>query len=122
VRPDVETKPSSLKSNLSRKVLWSVYAAAPGKSVYLHWTFKGHRYATKELGKADSPCGVVHARASFLPVTPRIGTWKVYVSSSKKFSSKKWLFRYDLTVYRTYGKTSAETAGAAKVAPRAQVR
>ena len=118
VKPDVTTSPSSLRSNLARKVTWSVYAAAPGKSVYLHWTFKGKKYATRKLGKADSPCGTLKAKAPFLPVTPRVGTWKVYVSDSKKFSKKKYFFRYDLTVFRTFAKTAVAKPAALKVAPK----
>jgi hypothetical protein len=117
VRASVSTKPSSLRRNLSRKVLWAVYGAPSGSHLYAHWVFKGHRYASKSLGTARGDCGVARKHVSFLPVKPRTGTWRVYITNGKRFSSKNWLFRYDLTVYRTFGKTAAP-----KVAPRLLAR
>jgi hypothetical protein len=118
VKPDVSTSPSSLRNNLDRNVTWSVYAAAPGKSVYLHWTYGGKKKATRRLGRADSPCGTLKAKAPFIPVTPRAGTWRVYVSDSKKFSKKRYFFRYSIVVRRTFGKAATAKPVALKVAPK----
>jgi hypothetical protein len=117
VRASVGTKPSSLRRNLGRKVLWSVYGAPSGSHLYAHWVFKGHRYASKSLGTAAGDCGVARKHVPFLPAKPRTGTWRVYITNGKRFSSKHWLFRYDLTVFRTFGKTAP-----AKVAPRLLAR
>lgn len=108
VRPDVSTSPSRLRNNLSRNVTWSIYAANPGKSVYLHWTYGGKKKATRRLGRADAPCGTIKKKAPFLPVTPKTGTWRVYVSDSSRFSKKKYFFRYSISVSRSFGKASAD--------------
>ena len=117
VRASVGTKPSRLRNHLSRKVIWAVYGAPSGAPLYAHWVFKGHRYATKSLGTAAGPCGIARKRVSFLPVKPRTGTWRVYITQGKAFKRANWLFRYDLTVYRSFGKTTAP-----KVAPRVTAR
>jgi hypothetical protein len=118
VRASVSTKPSSLRNHLSRKVIWAVYGAPSGAPLYAHWVFKGKRYATRSLGTANGPCGIARKRVSFLPVKPRTGTWRVYITNGKAFKRENWLFRYDLTVFRTFGKQSAAKVDAPKVAPR----
>jgi len=68
--------------------------------MYLHWTFKGRRYAMRRLGTAKGACGTARKRLPFLPVAPRGGTWKVYVTAGRKLRRKQALFRIDLNVFR----------------------
>ena len=61
-----------------------------GAKMYLHWTFKGRRYAVRKLGTAKGACGIAHKKLPFLPVAaPRTGTWKVYYTAGKKLRRKR---------------------------------
>jgi len=102
VRAGAEIRPQRVRRNLRRKVRWSVYGPPTGAMIYAHWTFKGRRLATRKLGRAAGPCGIVHKRASFLPARARNGTWRVYITRGRKFSRRRALFRMDLTVFRTF--------------------
>jgi hypothetical protein len=102
VRAGAAVKPSRVRRNLKKKVRWSVYGAPSGAPVYAHWTFKGKKRATRKLGTAGGDCGIVHKRLPFLPAAQRTGTWKVYMTTSKRFSRKTALFRFDLSVLRTF--------------------
>jgi hypothetical protein len=114
VRVGANVKPSRVGSNLGRKVRWSAWGPPTGAQMYLHWTFKGRRYAVRKLGKAKGACGIVHKKQPFLPAAPRTGTWKVYFTAGKKFRRKRALFRIDLNVFRTF-RSSAATVSAARV-------
>jgi hypothetical protein len=114
VRVAAAVKPARVPRNLGRKVRWSVWGARTGARMYLHWTFKGRRYAVRRLGRARGACGVAHKRQPFLPVVPRSGTWKVYITASRKLRRKQALFRIDLNVFRTFS-SSAATVRAARV-------
>jgi hypothetical protein len=102
VRAGAAVKPARVRRNLKKKVRWSVYGAPSGAPVYAHWTFKGKKRATRKLGTAAGACGIVHRRLPFLPAAQRTGTWKVYMATSKRFSRKTALFRFDLSVFRTF--------------------
>jgi hypothetical protein len=102
VRAGAAVKPARVRRNLRKKVRWSVYGAPSGAPVYAHWTFKGKKRATRKLGTAGGACGIVHRRLPFLPAAQRTGTWKVYMTTSKRFSRKTALFRFDLSVFRTF--------------------
>jgi hypothetical protein len=102
VRAGGAVKPARVRRNLRKKVRWSVYGAPSGAPVYAHWTFKGKKRATRKLGTAGGACGIVHRRLPFLPAAQRTGTWKVYMTTSKRFSRKTALFRFDLSVFRTF--------------------
>ncbi len=113
VRVGAAIKPSRVQKNLGRKVRWSAWGPPTGAKIYLHWTFNGRRYAVKKMGTAKGPCGIVHKKLPFLPVTPRTGTWKVYLTTAKKLKKKKALFRVDLSVVKTF--SSAATASVSSV-------
>jgi hypothetical protein len=102
VRAGAEVRPQRLRRNLRRKVRWSIYGPPTGTMLYAHWTFKGRRLATRKLGRAAGPCGIVHKRAPFLPARPRNGTWRVYVTRGRKYSRRRTFFRMDLSVFRTF--------------------
>jgi hypothetical protein len=114
VRVGADVKPARVGRNLGRRVRWSVWGPPTGARMYLHWTFKGRRYAVRRLGTAKGACGIAHKRLPFLPVAPRAGTWKVYFTAGRKFKRKQALFRIDLSVIRTFG-SSAATMSAARV-------
>jgi hypothetical protein len=102
VRVGAAVKPARVRRNLGKKVRWSVYGAPSGAKIYLHWTYKGRRKATRRLGTARGACGVGHKKLPFLPVSARSGTWKVYFTAGKRYSRKKALFRIDLSVIRSF--------------------
>jgi hypothetical protein len=114
VRVGAGVKPSRVPRNLGRKVRWSVWGPPTGARMYVHWTFKGRRYAMRKLGTARGACGIAHKRLPFLPVAPRSGTWKVYITVGRKLRRKQALFRIDLNVFRT-SSSSAATISAARV-------
>jgi hypothetical protein len=114
VRVGAGVKPSDVPRNLGRKVRWSVWGPPTGARMYLHWTFKGRRYAMRRLGTARGACGNARRRLPFLPVAPRSGTWKVYITAGRKLRRKQALFRIDLNVFRTFS-SSAATVSAARV-------
>jgi hypothetical protein len=114
VRVGAAIKPARVRRNLGRKVRWSQWGAPTGAKIYLHWTFKGRRYATRKLGTSKGACGITHKKLPFLPVKARSGTWKVYYTAGKKFNRKKALFRMNLSVFRTFS-SSAATVSAARV-------
>jgi hypothetical protein len=114
VRVGAAIKPSRVRRNLARKVRWSAWGVPPGAKLYLHWTFKGRRYAVRKLGAAKGACGIAHKKLPFLPVAARTGTWKVYYTAGKKLRRKKAFFRMDLNVFRSFS-SSAATVGAARV-------
>ncbi len=114
VRVGAAIKPARVRRNLGRKVRWSVWGPPTGARIYLHWTFKGRRYAVRKLGTAKGACGIVHKKLPFLPVAARTGTWKVYYTAAKKLNRKQALFRMDLNVFRTFS-SSAATVSAARV-------
>jgi hypothetical protein len=107
VRAGVAIRPRRVRRNLARRVRWSVYGAPSGVRIYAHWTFKGRRFATRRLGRAAGPCGVVHRRAPFLPVRPRTGSWRVYFTPGRRFSRRRAFLRMDLSVFRTSSSTAA---------------
>ena len=102
VRAGVITKPSSVRRNLGRRVRWSAYGAPSGAKLFVHWTFKGRRRATRSMGRAKGPCGIARKKLPFLPVTPRNGTWKVFITRGRKLKRKRALFRVDLSVFTTF--------------------
>jgi hypothetical protein len=114
VRVGAAIKPSRVRRNLARKVRWSAWGVPPGAKLYLHWTFKGRRYAVRKLGTAKGACGIAHKKLPFLPVAARTGTWKVYYTAGKKLRRKKAFFRMDLNVFRSFS-SSAATVSAARV-------
>jgi hypothetical protein len=114
VRVGAAIKPSRVRRNLDRKVRWSQWGAPTGAKIYLHWTFKGRRYALRRLGTSKGACGITHKKLPFLPVRARTGTWKVYYTTRKKLNRKKALFRMDLNVFRSFS-SSAATVSAARV-------
>jgi hypothetical protein len=99
IRAGMAIRPGHLRRNLGRKVRWSVFGAPTGARLFGHWTFKGRRLATRSLGRARGACGIARKRAPFLPVRPRNGTWKVYVTVGKRFKRSRALFRADLSVF-----------------------
>jgi hypothetical protein len=113
VRVGAGVKPSRIPRNVGRKVRWSVWGPPTGAKMFLHWTFKGRRYAMRRLGTAKGACGIAHKRLPFLPVAPRSGTWKVYITAGRKLRRKKALFRIDLNVFRTF-RSSAATVSAGR--------
>jgi hypothetical protein len=115
VRVGAGIKPARVRRNLGRRVRWSVWGPPTGVRIYLHWTFKGRRYAVRRLGAARGACGIAHKRLAFLPVAPRTGTWKVYLTAGRKFRRRRALFRIDLSVIRTFS-SSAASVSAARVA------
>jgi hypothetical protein len=114
VRVGANVRPSRVGSNLGRRVRWSVWGPPTGARMYMHWTFRGRRYAVRRLGTAKGACGIVHKKLPFLPAAPRSGTWKVYVTAGRRLNRRRALFRIDLNVFRT-AKSSAATVGAARV-------
>jgi hypothetical protein len=114
VRVGAAIKPARVRRNLARKVRWSAWGVPPGAKLYLHWTFKGRRYAVRKLGTAKGACGIAHKKLPFLPVAARTGTWKVYYTAGKKLRRKKAFFRMDLNVFRSFG-SNAATVSAARV-------
>ena len=114
VRVGAAIKPARVRRNLGRKVRWSAWGVPTGAKLYLHWTFKGRRYAVRKLGTAKGACGIAHKKLPFLPVAARTGTWKVYYTAGKKLRRKKAFFRMDLSVFRTFS-SSAATVSAARV-------
>ena len=114
VRVGAAIKPARVRRNLGRKVRWSAWGVPTGARLYLHWTFKGRRYAVRKLGTAKGACGIAHKKLPFLPVATRTGTWKVYYTAGKKLRRKKAFFRMDLNVFRTFS-SSAATVSAARV-------
>ena len=70
--------------------------------IYAHWTFRGKRRATRSLGRARRPCGIVKKRAPFLAARTRYGTWKVYFTAGKKFSRKEFPFYLKQDISRTF--------------------
>jgi hypothetical protein len=114
VRVGAAIKPARVRRNLARKVRWSAWGVPPGAKLYLHWTFKGRRYAVRKLGTAKGACGIAHKKLPFLPVAARTGTWKVYYTAGKKLRRKKAFFRMDLNVFRSFS-SSAATVSAARV-------
>jgi hypothetical protein len=113
VRVGAAIKPARVRRNLDRKVRWSQWGAPTGARIYLHWTFKGRRYAVRKLGTSKGACGVTHKKLPFLPVRARTGMWKVYYTTGKKLNRRKALFRMDLNVFRTF-RSSAATVSAAR--------
>jgi hypothetical protein len=107
VRAGAEVRPNRVRRNLRRKVRWSVYGPPTGSAIYAHWTFKGRRLATRRLGRAAGPCGIVHKRAPFLPARPRNGTWRVYITLGRRFLRRRALFRMDLSVFRSFSSRAA---------------
>jgi hypothetical protein len=76
-----------------------VYGAPTRARLWMHWTFHGHRYATRKLGRAKGSCGIVHKRLPFLPASARRGQWKIYVTSGKRLRPGRWLFGVGLNVF-----------------------
>jgi hypothetical protein len=114
VRVGANVKPSRVGNNLGRRVRWSVWGPPTGARMYLHWTFKGRRYALRRLGTAKGACGIAHKKLPFLPAAPRSGTWKVYFTVGRRLNRKRALFRIDLNVFRTF-RSSAASVNAARV-------
>jgi len=70
-----------------QRIRYTARGWAPGKSVYIHFRFKGRTKKTVKLGTASSPCGVVSRRMRALPLSSlRIGTYKLYVDQSSSYS------------------------------------
>lgn len=114
VRVGAAVKPARVRRNLGRRVRWSVWGPPTGARIYMHWTFKGRRYAVRRLGTARGACGIAHERLPFLPVAPRTGTWKVFFTAGRRLNRRRALFRIDLSVIRTFS-SSAATISAARV-------
>ena len=59
-----------------------------GETVWAHFCHGGKTQATKRLGVAQGPCGIVSRKMRVLPVkSPQLGTWKVFVDQRKTFSA-----------------------------------
>lgn len=70
-----------------QRIRYTARGWAPGKSVYIHFRFKGRTKKTVKLGTASSPCGVVSRRMRALPLgSLRIGKYKLYVDQSSSYS------------------------------------
>jgi len=106
-------KPSNLRRNVGRRVRWSAYGAPTGTVLWAHWTFRGNVLARRKLGRAKGACGIARKRLPFVPVRPRFGSWKVFLTPGKRFSRRRALYRVDLTVFQTFG--SGATAAASSV-------
>jgi hypothetical protein len=102
VRAEATVRPRKLRRDLGRRVRWSVYGVPTGATMYLHWTYRGRHQATRRLGRAANPCGIVERRAPYLPVTPRNGTWKVYLSPGRTLVRRQALFSFDLNVFTVF--------------------
>jgi hypothetical protein len=114
VRVGAAVRPARVRRNLGRTVRWSVWGPPTGARIYMHWTFKGRRYAVRTLGRARGACGIAHKRLPFLPAAPRTGTWKVFFTAGRKLRRSRALFRIDLSVIRTFS-SSAATVSVARV-------
>jgi hypothetical protein len=112
VRVGAGVKPSRVGNNLTRRVRWSVWGPPSGAKMFLHWTFKGRRYAVRKLGRAKGACGIAHKKLPFLPAAPRSGTWKVFFTAGKQLNRKRALFRIDLKVFRTFRSSAASVSPA----------
>jgi hypothetical protein len=109
VRAGTAVQPARVR-RLRRLVSWSVYGAPSGASMHAHWTFRGRRLASRKLGRARGPCGIVHKRAPFLPARPRNGTWRVYFTAGKRFSRRRALFYSDLRVFQALSSHPSATS------------
>jgi len=70
-----------------QKVRYRARGWVPGKNVYIHFRFKGKTKKNVKLGRATSPCGVVSRKIRALPLSRlRVGTYKIYVDQSRKYS------------------------------------
>jgi hypothetical protein len=92
VRAGVTARPSRVGRRLHRRVAWSAYGAPTSAKLFIHWTFRGRRLATRGLGRAKGNCGIAHKRLPFLPVAGHRGTFKVYVTKGPRLKRKALLF------------------------------
>lgn len=98
VRAGLTAQPRRVGHRLHRRVRWSAYGAPTGARLFIHWTFHGHRLATRGLGRAKGSCGIAHKRLPFLPVAGRRGTFKVYVTKGARLKRKALLFGASVNV------------------------
>jgi hypothetical protein len=88
----------------SRKVKFGVFALNPGQPVWLHYVFHKKQRARVKLGTAKGPCGTLHARKRFFPMShPSFGTWTFQFDDSKRYSKKTQpQIRGPVTIFRTF--------------------
>ena len=117
VRVGARTKPDDVKGKIHRRVRWLLWGAPTGARMYAHWTFRGKKRATKSLGRAKGPCGLVRKRQPFLAAKTRYGTWKVYFTAGKKFSKREFPYFMRLDISKTFApaRAAASKATAARV-------
>jgi hypothetical protein len=67
---------------------WFFSGFPAGTTVYGHFRLKGKTMANHRFGKTKGVCGLLHARAAGIPVSPlRTGTWTVQLDGSKHYKS-----------------------------------
>jgi hypothetical protein len=67
---------------------WYFSGFPAGSTVYGHFRLKAKTMANHRFGKVTGACGLLHARAAGIPVTPlRTGTWTVQLDGSKHYKS-----------------------------------
>jgi hypothetical protein len=67
---------------------WFFSGFPTGTTVYGHFRLKGKTMTNHRFGKTKGACGLLHARAAGIPVTPlRTGTWTVQLDGSKHYKS-----------------------------------
>jgi hypothetical protein len=85
VRLSYRRSPSS--SRPTKRVKHVARGFTTGKTVYAHFRHRGKTRATRRLGVAKGPCGIVTKRMRALPAKSRLGLWNVYVDETKTYSS-----------------------------------
>lgn len=85
VKLSYQRVPSS--SRPSKKIRHIARGFTTGKTVWAHFRHGGKTRATKRLGKASGPCGIVTRKMRSLPAKSRLGLWSVQVDQSRKYSA-----------------------------------
>jgi hypothetical protein len=106
------------KARPSSRVTYKLYGFPNKKRVWAHYVFKHKRRATTYMGRASKTCGTLKKRQRYLPARVHYGSWRVYFSNHKRFSTKNFILRGEFTVYRVYRRAAAASArGGLRVVP-----
>jgi len=101
VRVGYSTNPSG--GLPTRKATHTVRGFIPGRTVYLHFRYRGQTKRNVKVGKANSPCGIASKRMSLLPTQSHPGIWTVYADMAAVYSaSTRPQLKYTFQIRRTF--------------------
>lgn len=82
-------KASPAPKRPTARIRYTARGFTPGKTVYIHFRYRGVTRRTVSLGKAKGVCGIASKRMRALPTAALFGVWTTYTNQSKTAPRKQ---------------------------------